>query len=138
MYNHINYFDVNQLNRKMTNVINDSPNLFDAIEALSKGNSDKNLYDPYKNYIPQNLNVNNLENKLKAYYFMLIDLQLYLDVHPEDYQMKKTFDKYLEMYKKSEESLEKAKGPLCLTSEDQFTSSNWEWQKDWPFEGKKK
>ena len=49
---------------------------------------------------------------------MLIDLQLYLDVHPEDYQMKKTFDKYLEMYKKSEETIKNIESVSSKSSEN--------------------
>ena len=39
---------------------------------------DKNLYNQFENYQPVLLNKNNPNDMLKAYNFMLIDLQLYL------------------------------------------------------------
>ena len=77
---------------------NNSKNLkyYVAIDGLSKGNMDATLYDPFGNYVPRKLDENNPLNLLRAYQFALIDLQLYLDTHPNDVVTKELFDKYLD------------------------------------------
>ena len=88
MYNHINFFDLNKLGQNKNQLEKTNIEIVTPIEALSKGNMDKNLYNQFENYQPALLNKNNPNDMLKAYNFMLIDLQLYLDVHPEDENVK--------------------------------------------------
>ena len=79
--------------------------LYDPNEGFNKGNMFKNLYSKYKNYV-YNLKVNNPKDellyKIQMYTFALKDLNLYLDVYPEDRNMLKMFQEYkskLEEYK---------------------------------------
>ena len=79
--------------------------LYDPNEGFNKGNMFKNLYSKYKNYV-YNLKVNNPKDellyKIQMYSFALKDLNLYLDVYPEDRNMLKIFQEYkskLEEYK---------------------------------------
>ena len=98
---------------------NNSKNLkyYVAIDGLSKGNMDATLYDPFGNYVPRKLDENNPLNLLRAYQFALIDLQLYLDTHPNDVVTKELFDKYLDEYNQAKKLYEEKWGPLTLDSE---------------------
>ena len=115
---------------------NNSKNLkyYVAIDGLSKGNMDATLYDPFGNYVPRKLDENNPLNLLRAYQFALIDLQLYLDTHPNDVVTKELFDKYLDEYNQAKKLYEEKCGPLTLDSEAN-KGKVWKWQKGWPFEG---
>ena len=68
---------------------------------------DKNLYNQFENYQPVLLNKNNPNDMLKAYNFMLIDLQLYLDVHPEDENVKELFNEYVRRWHETKENVQK-------------------------------
>lgn len=50
---------------------------------------------------------------LKAYNFMLIDLQLYLDVHPEDENVKELFNEYVRRWHETKENVQKSMD-LCI------------------------
>lgn len=115
---------------------NNSKNLkyYVATDGLSKGNMDATLYDPFGNYVPRKLDENNPLNLLRAYQFALIDLQLYLDTHPNDVVTKELFDKYLDEYNQAKKLYEEKWGPLTLDSEAN-KGKVWKWQKGWPFEG---
>lgn len=139
MQNHINYLDFENLSRNlnMQPANNKDIMLSSVIDGFSKGNMDEELYDPYKNYRPVRLNENDPDIMMRAYLFAIIDLQLYLDVHPDDLETKKLFNKYVEEFNKLEKQIESKNGPLYVTSPYNFTS-NWVWQKNWPFEGENK
>ena len=106
MYNHINFFDLNKLGQNKNQLEKTNIEIVTPIEALSKGNMDKNLYNQFENYQPVLLNKNNPNDMLKAYNFMLIDLQLYLDVHPEDENVKELFNEYVRRWHETKENAE--------------------------------
>lgn len=139
MQNHINYLDFENLSRNlnMQPANNKDIMLSSVIDGFSKGNMDEELYDPYKNYRPVRLNENDPDIMMRAYLFAIIDLQLYLDVHPDDLETKKLFNKYVEDFDKLEKQVESKNGPLYVTSPYNLTP-NWVWQKNWPFEGENK
>ncbi len=136
MYNHINFFDLNKLGQNKNQLEKTNIEIVTPIEALSKGNMDKNLYNQFENYQPVLLNKNNPNDMLKAYNFILIDLQLYLDVHPEDENVKELFNEYVRRWHETKEKVQKINGPLYLASTADSQNLNWDWQKKWPFEGK--
>lgn len=129
-----NYLNLIELYRKANNNTTQSLKYYVAADGLSKGNMDATIYDQFENYVPRKLDTNNPKIMLMAYNFALIDLQLYLDVHPEDVVSKELFDKYLEEYIKTKRQYESISGPITLDSS--FNLGNaWKWQKNWPFAG---
>lgn len=119
---------------------NNNNNLETPIIGFQKGNMFKNLYDPYKNYKfgllkPKNEKEERLFDILKLK-FALTDLNLYLDVFPNNTSYINTFNKYLEEEKKLCKEYEKKYGPLTLDNINE--ENNWEWIKSpWPWEGNK-
>lgn len=74
----------------------------------------------------------NLLKKISEYQFAALDLQLYLDTHPENREMLRKMTEYKnEMYKYREE-FERKYGPLTKNMND---TNNWQWVKGpWPWE----
>ncbi len=128
----------NTYNPNINNMYNQNQgsniNYFLAIDGFSNGNMDSTLYDQFENYVPRKLNQNDIRIALLAYNFALIDLQLYLDVNPNDVVTKELFDKYLTSYNETKKKYESMYGALTLDSVANLGQS-WTWQKNWPFEG---
>ena len=66
--------------------------------------------------------------------FMLIDYNLYLDVHPEDTMILNKYKKVAKTLEDKTKEYEKKYGPLCNTSADYNTfkwiESPWPWNKE--------
>ena len=98
-----------------------------------------NLYDPYKNYRYRELKAMNkkeelLYNLLK-YKFVTNEIALYLDVHPNDVEMIKLYNNYLQEEKKACNEYEKNFGPITLDS-NYLNGNSWNWtMNNWPWEG---
>lgn len=129
-----NYLNLIQLYQHNNRANNNGLSFYVALDGFSKGNMDSTLYNQFQNYVPRQINQNNPLNLLMAYQFALIDLQLYLDVRPNDTVVKELFDKYLDEYLKIKKLYEAQNGPITLASEFNKGPS-WKWQKKWPFEG---
>jgi hypothetical protein len=101
-YQKYNYYDMNNnMNNNMNNYLNNYNNtnqLYDAYTGFIRGNMFPKLYDPYKIPNPYEIQPMNeqaqLLTHLDALQFALIDLNLYLDVHPEDRNMINLFNQY--------------------------------------------
>ena len=52
------------------------------------------LYDPFANYVAKKLDDKDPKVLLRAFLFAMIDLQLYLDVHPDDVVVKDLFTQF--------------------------------------------
>ena len=119
--------DLNYLNIPINNASN-SNNLFNTSEGFLKGNMFKDLYDPYKNYKIATINALNskeqLALKIYEYDFALNDLNLYLDLHPEDINMFNKFKTYIKELENLKQRYIKEYGPLCLTDVI-FDKYNW-------------
>lgn len=110
----------------------------EPIEGWKKGNLFANLYDQYKNYRPANIEPRNEKETLlyqvMQYKFALIELNLYLDTHPNDMEMVKLYNQYLDIEKKMCNKYEGMYGPLTLGS-DNLDKNNWVWiNSPWPWE----
>ena len=121
--------------------INNNPSLAEPKEAFLRGNLFNNLYDPYKNYKYSSLKPTNKKEELLynilMYKFALIELNLYLDTHPNNTSMLNLYNKYLNEEKKLCKQYEMSYGPLTIDSENLGTNS-WNWIKSpWPWEGTK-
>ncbi len=112
-------------------------NLFNPTEAFLKGNLWKELYSPYKNYQPATLTPQTEQEKclyeLSAIAFAAHELNLYLDLHPEDQSMFLLFRDYEQKANRLVEEYEKKYGPLTINGE--MTSFNWV-SSTWPWEGR--
>lgn len=115
--------------------------LLDPEEALEKGNLFKNLYVPYKNYRPFELKGKTerekLLNQIRSYGFAMKDLNLYLDVNPNNTSYINLYNEYKKIKEKLWKQYEKTYGPLDLMSES-LEKNNWVWNNSpWPWEGDK-
>ena len=112
--------------------------ILEPYEGLIRGNMFGNLYEPYKNYKPEELNPNNereaLLYQIMQYKFSLIELNLYLDTNPSDRNAIELYNKYLNIEKEMCKKYENMYGPLTLDSND-LNENRWEWiNSPWPWE----
>jgi len=128
-----NYYDVSWI-RNMNPTY--SSNLCTPKDGYLKGNMFKDLYSPYKNYQPMILNPRSEKEKkfleLSEVSFAAHELNLYLDLHPDDQSMFLLFKDYQKKEKELKEEYESYYGPLCVDSE----MNNFSWvSSEWPWEG---
>lgn len=110
--------------------------LYNVDEGFNKGNMFKNLYSKYKNYT-YNLKVNNAKDellyKIQMYTFALKDLNLYLDVYPEDKNMLKIFQDYKNKLKEYKNRYINEYGPLHSNNVNSL--NKWTWiNNPWPWD----
>jgi len=123
-------FTVDLMNGNM-----DSPKIYSLEEALKKGNLFPNLYDPYMSYEPKNPKANNERERLlyeiQKLDFAINDLNLYLDLNPNDTSAFKMFRNYVMDCKKKKENYNRIFGPLTLdevTDEYEWSTGVWPWE----------
>ena len=131
--------NINMYNKQNTtnnNTYNDK--LYDPYNGLIRGNLFKNLYNPYKSKEPYEIKPMNEQAKmltdLDALGFAMIDLNLYLDVFPNDREKISLYNEY----RKEKESLlkeyESKYGPIT-TNSDSLNSYPWAWNNmPWPWD----
>lgn len=132
---------MNNLNNKNmdNNSFNaNSLNLYEPLEGYARGNLFKDLYDPYKNYRPQRISINSEKEELLTsigeYSFATHELNLYLDVNPNDQNALNLFNKYREQMNELVMKYERKYGPLNVGSyDDMKIPFNWE-ANSWPWE----
>lgn len=132
MNNYINYNWYRQ-NPEGINPVN----LYDPKEGFLKGNSFKDLYSPYKNYQPMNLTPRSEQEKclyeLSALCFAAHELNLYLDLHPENQSLFLLFQDYQKKADQKKEEYEQKYGPLSVNTPNQ---KEFDWMSgSWPWEG---
>ena len=57
--------------------------------------------------------------------FVVVDMQLYLDTHPEDEEAFCYFKEAVEMYEKAKKKFEEAYGPLTATASAKHEHFSW-------------
>ena len=134
--NNYKYYDY--LYRNNMNMNN--PNLFNPTEGFIKGNMFPNLYSGYKNYMPQRLNPRNEQEKmlyeLDSISFAAHELNLYLDLHPEDQSMVTLFNDYRKKLEELTKNYESMYGPLSINS-NEMENKTFSWvNTSWPWEGR--
>ena len=136
-YSNYNNYDYSNMNFNGYNkTYNDQ--LFDPYNGLIRGNLFKNLYDPYKIKEPYEIKPMNEQadylTYLDALGFAMVDLNLYLDVYPND---KEKIDLYNKYRKEKEDVLmeyESKYGPITLTSNN-LNKTPWAWNNmPWPWD----
>ena len=112
-------------------------NLFNPYEGYLKGNAFKDEYKPYKDYKVAKININSEKEEMligiSEYSFMMHDLNLYLDIHPDDIDALNKFSMYREKTNELITNYERKYGPISVkgnvSNEIPFA---WE-EKNWPW-----
>lgn len=130
-----NNFGLNEFN----NSNKKNNNFFSEKEGYENGNIYMNLYEQYKNYIPQKLIPKNDKERLfydySAACFMAHELNLYLDVYPNNISIIQLFNDYKNKSNMLKQEYEKKYGVMCITS-DELEKSPFVWvTEDFPWEG---
>lgn len=111
-------------------------NLVSVTEGFNRGNMFDNLFWPYK-YIADVKTSDprkDLMLKVQMYSFAAHEMNLYLDVYPNDVQAIGLYNQYKEEADRLTGEYESKYGKICLGINDNYT---WEWNKSpWPWEGK--
>lgn len=141
MYNYRDLFDRELPNEFFNMNMNNgnSVSLYTPIEGYNKGNLFSNLYSTYKDYDPKILegkdNKSRLWLEMNRVLFSLHELNLYLDVNPNDESMLRLFSDYRKKGNELMEQYEREYGPLTTLSEaNNNTQFNWVLE-SFPWEG---
>lgn len=129
MYNYQDFLK----NNYMRGIYNNEDILENIYEGYSKGNAFKNLYDPYKNYkvkklVPQN-EQQDLFLKLSEVSFYAHEINLLLDVDPNNREMLKKFNEYRNMANNLINQYESKYGPINLNS-NALNNYPFAWEKN--------
>lgn len=112
-------------------------NLAEPYQGFLQGNLFNDLYEGYKNYRPARIVPNNEQAELllnvDQLTFAAHELNLYLDVHPDDRQMIQLFNKYQEMAQEAIQKYESKYGPLSVSTPSGTNQFSWE-AYAWPWE----
>ena len=116
---------------------NTNSSITDSQIGFKRGNLFNNLYDEYKNYKPQELKANNEKEDLLLQIdeqrFAMIEMNLYLDLYPNNKEALNRFNTYLKKEKELVTLYESKYGPLTTSSPVQ--TNNWTWNNSpWPWE----
>lgn len=145
MYNYDlrqDYYNYNNNNYNKPLYIEDAnPNsVYDPYAGFLKGNMFPNLYNSYKISKPIEIRPTSEREQMLAVLdsldFATIDINLYLDIYPNDKDMIELFNQYRMEANKLREEFESSFGPL-LTSSNASMAYPWAWDnKPWPWENK--
>lgn len=116
---------------------NNTNDLYNPYEGFIRGNLYKNLYDSYKIEKPYEIKLMNEQaamlTDIDALCFACIDLNLYLDVFPNDKQIIDLYNKYNLRKNELTKEYENKFGPLLLSSES-LNKYPWAWNNlPWPW-----
>lgn len=140
-FNNYGFPDMNVFNKTFLQPNNQeviaNQNLAEAYEGFLRGNLFNNLYEQYKNYRPAKLIPNNEQAELllnvDQLTFAAHELNLYLDIYPNDTNMIKLFNKYQEMAIEAIKRYENKYGPLTLSTPSNPDTFSWQ-AYSWPWE----
>ena len=115
---------------------NNSDKLVDPQEGFQRGNMWKNEYVPYKGMTYERLKPTTereaLLYKVMEMDFAVNDLNLYLDMHPEDTAVYEKFKMYTKECLRLKDEYARMYGPITL---DQTYGNSYEWMKNpWPWD----
>lgn len=115
-------------------------NIYDPYNGFIRGNMFPELYNAYKIKNPYEINPMNEQAELLTYIdaltFSVIDLNLFLDIYPDDKNAIGLFNQYRTQLKEYTKQYENKYGPLFLNS-DSLESYPWAWNNNpWPWQNK--
>ena len=130
LYNQQSFNNMNKVNSK----------LFDPYVGFISGNMFPDLYNAYKLSNPLEIEPMNeqaeLLTSIDALCFACIDLNLYLDLYPDDKSAIELFNIYRDEKKNLEKEYESKYGPLFISS-DALNTFPWAWDNSpWPWQNK--
>lgn len=137
-FNYPNYnYQNNQIDMQQPNNYNNQ-NLFTPYEGFIRGNLFPALYDSYKGITPYQIKPMNEQAEMlttiDSLGFATIDLNLYLDVNPDDKNAIDLFNQYRRQKEDLMKKYQEKYGPLVLTS-DALNNYPWMWDnRPWPWE----
>ena len=103
--------------------------LFSPYEGFLKGNAMKDEYIPYKNYKVRTIEFKSEKEELLfnilEYSFMMHDLNLYLDINPNDEIALNEFNEYRKKSNELTKKYERKYGPLEVCESDSNKTFNW-------------
>ena len=114
-----------------------STKLVSVDEGFLRGNMFADSYKPYKNYTYKKINPKNRKEELlleiMELSFTINDLNLYLDLHPDDTRLLEKFNAYVE--KSCQKEMEYVKNYGALEVIDNTSSQKFEWiSNPWPWD----
>ena len=128
--------DYSLLNLSGLNNMLSNNSILSAKEGFLRGNMFKDEYMPYKNltYInikPKNEREAKLFNVMQ-YAFAITDLNLYMDLHPEDKNALKLLNSFIKEENKAKEEYISKYGPLLITEvsnkDFNWVDGPWSWE----------
>ena len=113
-------------------------NILSPVEAFLRGNMFQDEYEPYKNLTYFKLNPKDEKEKLlyqvMALSFAINDLNLYLDLHPDNKEVLDLFKKFVREEKELSSEYVKKYGPLEVT---EIMGNKFNWiDSPWPWENR--
>lgn len=135
-YNYAN----NNYNQPLYNQNIQDKRIYDPYNGFIRGNMFPELYNSYKLNKPLEITPMNEQAELLTYVdaltFAMIDLNLYLDVYPNDREALELFNQYRMQTDEYTKKYESKYGPLELTS-NSLNTFPWAWDNaPWPWEKK--
>ncbi len=136
----LGFISFNQNNNDNLFMKKTSPELVSPEEGLLRGNMFKNEYKPYKNMTYKKIVPTTKREEMLLDIMMLSfainDLNLYLDLNPNDEEMLKNFKDLVEISCQKEMEFVKMYGPLELIDSDSI--KDFKWINDpWPWQNEK-
>ena len=135
-YNEYDWYR-NNTNQRIFNGMMMNNNLYNPKEGFEKGNLFPKLYEQYKNYRPINPNPRTEEerlmNEIQSICFAAHELNLYLDLHPEDNTMLMLLRDYEDTARKLKNEYQNKYGPITVNGVKNENLFTWQTEK-WPWE----
>src|SRR5574344_1725910 len=137
MYNYNYLLNNNYLRNTTPSMSNINASLYNPKDGYNNGNLFVNLYSPYKDYKPVDLVPTTEQGALlleiSRNAFAAHDLNLYLDLYPNDNTMLTLFNDYRKKANELTLEYENNYGPLNIASDNLSSSFLWE-EQSWPWE----
>ena len=149
MNTYYNMFDTSNLTKDYYNYMNNnynSPNynqnseninIYNPYQGYIRGNMFPNLYNTYKLNTPFEIEPLNEQadmlTSIDSFCFAMADINLYLDVYPNDKNMIELYNKYRNHKNELVKTYENKYGPLTLNSEA-LNKYPWAWEDTFPWD----
>lgn len=130
------YYNYENNNYNMPNYMHTTSSILDPYQGFIRGNMFSDLYNGYKLTKPVNITPSNKQAELlttiDSLCFALIDLNLYLDIYPEDKEALELYNYYEDSHNKYLKEYEDNYGPL---TQDTNMNDYYSWiLSPWPWE----
>ena len=139
MQDYYNYTN-NNYNQPLYNQAPNTKSMYDPYQGFIRGNMFPELYNGYKLNKPFEVSPMNEQAELLTYIdslgFAMIDLNLYLDVYPDDQKAIDLYNQYRIQNINYTNQYENKYGPL-LPNSNALRTVPWAWNESpWPWEGR--